>query len=291
MSTTLSAHVEAFISARTYSPNSARQRRIILAMFVAHLGDPPAGSVTAGQVLDWWHSTERLRPASRKAHISAVRTFIGYLVSINVMQNDPTCYISTPRIPPKPPVVLTERQIMDVLRHANTAREQAAVSLMLGCGMRSCEVAWLRVENIDIARRVLTVMGKGGKVREIPMPVATVACVMEMMRYVPSSGPLIRRQRGEGGVHPSTARHLVDSVLRRAGVKREAFDGRSSHVLRRTCATVLLESGASIKDVQEILGHATLSSTMPYLGRGNIMRLVADVIDLGPLPDDLSEAA
>lgn len=281
----LTTHIEPFITSRSYARESARQRRILLGQFARTVGDKPPDQITAGQVLDWWQGTEHLSANSRKAHLCAVRAFMGYLLSIDAIASDRTAYIATPRVYAGPPVVLTEDQILSVLRHATTVRDQAAVALMLGCALRSSDVAALRVENIDLQARLLTVRGKGNKMRLVPMPVATVACVMAQMNYVPSTGPLIRKLRGAGGVASSTVRVALTEVLRRAGVKQAAYDGRSPHVFRRTCATVLLESGASIRDVQEILGHRSTSSTMPYLARPDAARLVK-VIDLGPLRDE-----
>lgn len=278
----ITTHIEPFITSRSYASESARQRRVILSQFARTVGDGPPDQLTAGTVLDWWQSTEHLQPNSRKAHLCAVRAFMTYLLSIDEIASDRTAYIATPRVHARPPVVLTETQILAVLRHATTVRDQAAVALMLGCALRSSDVAALRVENIDLSARLLTVRGKGNVTRLVPMPVATVACVLAQMRYVPSTGPLIRKVRGVGGVAPSTVRVALTDVLRRAGVKQSAYDGRSPHVFRRTCATVLLESGASIRDVQAILGHASTSSTMPYLARPDAARLVK-VIDMGPL--------
>src|SRR5690606_40800212 len=100
------------------------------------------------------------------------------------------------------------------------------------------------------------------------VPVATAECLADYLEECPAgSGPLIRQHRSPLPLSPITAQIHVTNLLWRAGVKQRAWDGRSSHVLRRTCASTLLESGASIRDVQVILGHTTIATTQVCLRR------------------------
>jgi site-specific recombinase XerD len=155
-----------------------------------------------------------------------------------------------------------------------------AAALMLGCGLRAFDVTQLDVDDVDLAQRVLRVHGKGGKVRLVPVP-ELVADLLAVHLDGMGDGPLVRTDGG----HRLSAERLrarLTSALYRAGVKHGPLDGRSSHVLRRTCATALLESGASLVDVQAVLGHADLSSTSRYLALPDVKRL-RSVIEGGPL--------
>ena len=278
----VSAYIPGFLAARSYRPNSERQRRVILEGFAAGVGDPPVGELTPAMVLDWWAGTAGMRPASRRTYLSAVRTFCAHLRSIRVLDHDPTAAIACPRVPPREPVTLTVKEIIRLLTSIDNTRDRALVALMLGCALRSHEAAGLHVEDVDLGARMLSVTGKGGRVRVVPVPVATAECLADYLAERPAgSGPLIRQHRSPLPLSPITAQIHVTNLLWRAGVKQRAWDGRSSHVLRRTCASTLLESGASIRDVQVILGHTTIATTQVYLRRPDDDRLWR-VVELGP---------
>lgn len=270
-------HVPGFISARAYSPDSARQRRSILRHFCEQVTDP-----TPDEVLAWWATISHLAPASRAAHLSCVRAFLEHLRTLGLIDHDPTLTIRRPTNPPRPPVTLSAPQIVALLVTVTTLRERAVAALMLGCGLRACDVAALDVDNVDLTDRILRVRGKGNKYRLVPMPLATVECVADYLaRFPASSGPLMRNCSG-ARMSPDYLRYRMTRALYRAGVKQCAHDGRSPHVLRRTCATALLESGASIREVQSVLGHSSISSTERYLALPDAKRLV-DVVERGPM--------
>lgn len=173
-------HVEPFLAARAYSPDSAKQRRCILRRFLAEVPEP-----TTEHVLAWWASISELAPASRQAHLSCVRQFLGHLRTVGVINHDPTLPIRRPTNPQRPPVTLTPAQVILLLVSIRTLRERAVVALMLGCGLRACDVVALNVENVDLVGRTLYVRGKGNKYRLVPMPLAVVECVGRLPREVP----------------------------------------------------------------------------------------------------------
>lgn len=279
----LSDHIPAFLDARSYRPASIRQRRGLLAQFVDRTGDPRARDLTVELVLGWWSSLAPLRPASRKAHLGAVRVFVRHLRAIGAVDGDPTLAIEAPSVPRPEPVTLTAAEIVRLLAGLPTARDRCMVALMLGCALRGGEVASLNVEDVDLDARVLTVLGKGGQSRFVPMPTAAVECVTEWLAERPAtSGPLVRRVDSEERLSVHQLRQRVTRLLADAGIKRSAWDGRSPHALRRTCASELLESGASLRDVQTVLGHRSLASTEHYLRRPDRARLQR-VIEQGPL--------
>lgn len=288
----LSVHVPGFLVARTYAQESTRQRTSILRRFLDDTGDPPPNKLTSTAVLGWWGSLSDRSPATRQAHLSAVRQFLAHLRALGLMKGDPTLAIARPKAPRKPPVVLTDAEILRFLAWLNTTRDRAMCALMLGCGLRAGDVSRVKIEDIDFHGRVLTVLGKGGKTRLVPIPIATIVCLQQHLRLTTATaGPLILSQRG-GPLGTVATQQRITLLLQRAGIKRTAYDGRSSHVLRRTCATTLLNSGATVRDVQEILGHETLATTHAYLAVPEAKRLVG-LIDGGPMPavEDLPPAA
>lgn len=270
-------HVEPFLAARAYSPDSAKQRRCILRRFLGTVTEP-----TPTQVLAWWAGIAHLSAATRAAHLSCVRAFLQHLRAVGVVDGDPTATIRRPTNPPRPPVTLTAAQVVQLLVSIRTLRDRATVALMLGCGLRAGDVCALDVDNVDMVGRTLYVRGKGNKYRLVPIPRATIDCVDDYLTAYPATtGPLIRSLDGER-LTPPRLRNRLTRVLYNVGVKQAPHDGRSPHVLRRTCATTLLETGASIRDVQTILGHSSLATTERYLARPDTVRLL-EAVDRGPL--------
>lgn len=280
----LSAHVDGWIAYAGYTGNSVRQRRQLVGQFLVTIGDPEPTGLTVDHCLDWWSTIGHLAPASRHSHLAAVRRFMAYLVARRIITGDPTAGIIGPKIPSDPPVVLSTAEIVTLITSMQCVRDRCIVALMLGCGLRAAEVASVRVEDIDLVRRQLAVIGKGSRRRQVPVPQLTADCITAWLAERPMiHGQLIRRLYGTGGpVRADYVAKRVSSHLTALGIKRGAWDGRSSHVLRRTCATTLLEEGASIRDVQTVLGHTQLSSTERYLAVPNVTRLL-EIVDRGPM--------
>jgi integrase/recombinase XerD len=269
-------HVESFIVARSYAPASARQRRHLLGQFHAHVGD----DLTVQAVYSWWASISHLADATRRAHLSAVRQYLRHLVTIGVLDSDPTATISAPRVHHAPPVTITPAEAVRFLACVTDPRVRVAAALMLGCGLRAGDVTRLDTDNVSLTERILRVDGKGHRVRLVPIP-DVVADILATLIDSMCDGPLIRTSCGRR-LSPEQLRYRLTRELERAGIKRHALDGRSSHVLRRTCATTLLEHGATLPAVQAILGHTQLSSTQRYLAVPEVKAL-RGIIEAGPL--------
>lgn len=271
------SHVEPFISARSYAPASAKHRRTVLRHFVDEVGD----DLSVEAMFRWWASIAHLSVASRRAHLGAVRAFVAHLRVVGVLDGDPTASITAPKDQPAPPVTISPAEATRFLATIGNRRDRVAAALMLGAGLRGGDVARLDVDDVDLGERILRVHGKGGKTRLVPLPAVVVAMLTEHLDGM-DDGPLIRGRTG-GRLTPNYLRARLTDELRAAGIKRGPLDGRSSHVLRRTCATTLLEGGeATMVDVQAILGHASLSSTQRYLALPSAKRL-RGVIESGPL--------
>lgn len=273
-------YIESFIVARSYSPASARQRRHLLGQFAALTGHPTPDQLTVAVVYDWWAQLAHLADATRRAHLSAVRQFIRHLLTIGVLDHDPTATITPPRLHHQPPVTITPLEALRFLAAIRNQRDRMAAALMLGCGLRAGDVTRLDVDSVDMSQRILRVDGKGGKVRLVPIP-DVVADMLRTHLAGLEPGALIRTPCGHR-LSPEQLRYRLTRELYRSGIKHGPHDGRSSHVLRRTCATTLLENGATLPAVQAILGHTQLSSTQRYLAVPDVKALRA-IIEHGPL--------
>lgn len=277
----MSGYVEGFIIARSYAPRSAQQRRVLLTRFTADTGDPYPADLTYETIIDWWAGLEGLAVASRAAHHTAVRTFLDHLVAIDIISTNPMVTISRPRVHPSPPVVLSVEEVRDVLQAPTTATDRAIISLMLGSGLRSSDVAGLRIEDVDHSSRTARVLGKGNKVRLVPVPRVALDAVRVASRGR-THGLLIECGSMTLLERTDYVRVRAQAVLMVAGVKQHALDGRSPHVLRRTFATTLIDHGVPVTSVQQILGHESLDTTMRYVARSEVSHL-AEAIEAGPL--------
>jgi len=269
-------HIEGFLVARSYAATSTKQRRYLLLSFCDAVGDDP----TVANVMSWWAGLAHLADATRRAHLSAVRGFVAHLIAVGALEVDPTVLLSAPRVAQAPPVTIEPAEACRFVATITDPTVRLAAALMLGCGLRAFDVTQLDVGDVDVGRRVLRVHGKGGKVRLVPVPVAVADLLAAHVEGM-GVGPLIRTDGGHR-LSSERLRGRLTSALYRSGVKHGPLDGRSSHVLRRTCATTLLESGASLVDVQAVLGHSELSSTSRYLAVPDVKRL-RSVIEGGPL--------
>lgn len=206
--------------------------------------------------------------ATRREYLSRVRGFCRFLVATKRLRVDPTTHVPTIRQARRAPRTLTTMQVGTLLRAAPDARARAVLWLMVGCGLRCVEVSRLRVEDFD--GRTITVRGKGGHERTLPVPVRVAAAVNAYLEEVGvTAGPLVRSVLVPSqGLAAATLSGYVRGWMVAAGVKSRALDGRSAHALRRTCASDIADAGADLRVVQEMLGHARLETTAAsYLRR------------------------
>ena len=215
--------------------------------------------------------------------VGAIRTFYRWALRGGVVDRDPSALLGRPKAASRLPTVLraseavelveapdaepsgTRRAGRDPLRAAITLRDRAVLELMYGSGLRVGEVSGLTLERIDLGRERVLVHGKGDKEREVPLSEFSSAALRAYLRdgrptMASEASPALffnRRKR------PMTSRDIRGMVEKYA---RRVMSGRrvTPHTLRHSFATHLLEGGADIRAVQELLGHASLATTQRY---------------------------
>lgn len=204
--------------------------------------------------------------------LSTLRTFYGYLARRGLCERDPTLGVSTPRKERRLPVVLPVDP-MFVLLEAPSAetplglRDRAILEMLYGAGLRVSELVGLDLLDVDLGQRLVRVLGKRRKERIVPFG---TRAQLAMQRWLAMRSELLHRgapgldavfvnRRGGRLTTRSVARALDKHVLACA-----LQHGVSPHVLRHSFATHLLEGGASLRHIQEMLGHASLSTTQGY---------------------------
>jgi integrase/recombinase XerC len=204
---------------------------------------------------------------------AAARTFTAWASAQGWLSQDPGPLLGTPRTRRRLPQVARQDQIAAVLaapdRRGGTAmalRDTAIMELLYASGIRVSELCGLDIDDLDEGRRTVRVLGKGGRERTVPVGVPALRAVAEWKRAgrpavaVARSGHALFLGVRGARLDPRTARRVVHARL--AAVPGVPDSG--PHGLRHAAATHLLEGGADLRSVQEILGHASLASTQIY---------------------------
>jgi integrase/recombinase XerC len=214
--------------------------------------------------------------ASIARRVGAIHTFYRWAVSSGAVAEDPAALLGRPKVISRLPVVLRVAEAAALVEAPDAAedaseiesavalRDRAILELMYGSGLRVSEVAGVTVDRVDLDRGRVTVVGKGDKEREVPLgdPArrAVVAWLTVRSVLAPEQGDELFMNRRGRPIGPRDIRRLVG----RYG--RAALSGRrvTPHTLRHSFATHLLEGGADIRAVQEMLGHASVVTTQRY---------------------------
>jgi integrase/recombinase XerD len=211
------------------------------------------------------------RASSVARTLSSVRSFHRFMVRDGVADRDPAGGVSQPKLPRSLPRPLTVDEVTRLIEAPDPAtpvgiRDRAILELLYGAGLRISELVGLDVDDVDLDPGSVRVLGKGGKEREVPLGrygreavEAYVTRTRPEFASAKSRGALFLNQRGGRLTRQSCARLLAAHVAT-ADIDRRV----SLHTLRHSFATHLLEGGADVRVVQELLGHASVATTQIY---------------------------
>ncbi|TVQ91713.1 MAG: tyrosine recombinase XerC [Deltaproteobacteria bacterium] len=202
--------------------------------------------------------SEGNQSATLARHISALRTFYLWLVREGVIASSPAEGLRTPRIGRHLPHVPSTSACDTLFEQPASARDRALVELLYGAGLRVSEAAALSWEDLDLKRGLVHVReGKGGKPRQVPLTPPAVQALRALSEGR-ATGAVFRNRRG-GRLTDRSMRRIVRKLGLKAGV-----GGLHPHAFRHAFATHLLDGGADLRAVQEMLGHRSLSTTQRY---------------------------
>jgi integrase/recombinase XerC len=264
---------------RGLSSHTVRAYRADVAQLAEAVGTASPAKVGASDVrrfLAQRHATDAASSRGRK--LAALRSFFRFLVREGVRAADPTTGMPAPRTPkrlPRPLAVDDCAVLMDARPDEGSAdgpaerRDRAMAELLYGAGLRVGELVSLDVRDVDLALGEVRVQGKGGKERVVPLPEASrfalAAWLDPRRRPGVRAEPLFVALRSRRGEAP---RRLDVRDVRRRLARRARAAGLSDRVhpprLRHSYATHLLDMGADLRAIQELLGHASLSTTQKY---------------------------
>lgn len=207
-----------------------------------------------------------LGPRSAARAIAAVRTFLKFLLREGMIEQDLARFAIAPKLPQTLPHPLTMESMNRLLEIPRRARDAAILELLYASGARVSEVAQLRLGDVNLDIGYLRCFGKGAKERIVPIGRQAVGA---LRRYLDKERPEIPTSQendylfvGARGRHLS--RETLWRIVRRAAREGRVTDRLTPHVFRHSFATHLIENGADIRYVQEMLGHANIANTQIY---------------------------
>lgn len=216
---------------------------------------------------------QNLKAATMARVISALRQFFGFLAAEGIIGSDPSAGLHSPKKARRLPVYLTagEANRLSVRDTDNaekqdgsqTLRDETIIGLLMLTGMRLSELVGLDLESIDFENFVAKVYGKGRKERLIPLNSHALDLLRSWMAERPAckdGSPALFLSRDRERITGRTVQYLVKKAVKRTGLDRRI----SPHKLRHTFATTLYAEAVDLRDIQEILGHASIVSTSVY---------------------------
>lgn len=213
-----------------------------------------------------------ISPRSQARIISGIKSLYRYLMTENLIENNPTVLLESPRLGRHLPDVLSVEEIDDMvaavdMTKAEGQRNRAIIETLYGCGLRVSELCNLTIDSINFDESFMIVVGKGDKQRIVPMSPSSI----EEIRLWLAKRAEINVKRGEEGILFLNRRgrrltrvmvfYIVRDLAAAVGVRKTI----SPHTLRHSFATHLLEGGANLRAIQQMLGHESIATTELYL--------------------------
>jgi integrase/recombinase XerC len=311
----LSAPLDAFVrylrAERNRSPHTIRAYVTDIASLLDHavrMGIREPDGLTVATLRSWLarlRSTGAAR-ASLARHAAAARTFTAWACRAGWLAQDVGAQLASPKPQRALPTVLRVDQASALATAPSVAKESGDVSidpldgrdalileLLYASGLRVSELCGLDVDDVDLVRRVVRVRGKGDKERTVPFGVPAARRIDEWLSYgrpylaTVQSGPALLLGARGARLNPTTARQVVADWAAATGLAH-----LSPHTLRHTAATHLLDGGADLRSVQELLGHASLASTQIYthVSRDRVRRAFEQAHPRAGEPEDRATA-
>ena len=254
---------------RGYSPSTVTAYGIDLQKFrrflESRLGRVPSPTeITRQHIIQFGMSLGGVAPLTLRRKYACLASLFGFLQDMGYVQANPAHRLPLPKIKQPVPIFLTEETAHQLIAAAGKPWQRALVILLLSTGIRRTEVVTITLDDLDLEQRQVLIRGKGGKERMLPLTEQAVEAIEEYLRHrvKTKSRHLFVSTTGGHAIQGRIVNRILNRILRRAGLQDQ---GITPHKLRHTFATHLIRSGADIRTVQELLGHADIQTTARYL--------------------------
>lgn len=255
---------------RNYSQHTILNYKLDLADFGKFLADAPIEKVDY-LALRKYLALLRERSLSARSinrKLSSLRSFFKFLTREGYLKTNPTLVLSSPKQEKHLPQFMTEEEVLKLIESTfpkdkedeRSLRDRAILEAFYSTGMRVSELAGLDIDDIDFIGGIVKVMGKGKKERIIPIGEIAIAAIRKYLDKRKRQTSALFLNKNGTRITTRGIENIVYKYITLAGIKQ----GVSTHTLRHSFATHLLNRGADLRTVQELLGHANLSTTQIY---------------------------
>lgn len=206
-------------------------------------------------------SDANLKKSSIARKIAAIRSFFRFTHKRGITQSNPAATLLTPKRERRLPKTIPMKGLNDMLDGTVDAQSRAIMELFYGTGMRLSELVSLNIHDVDMQKKQVSVMGKGAKQRIIPFGTQAELALASWLkdRTATETSALFLTSKGKR-IYPKAVQRMVGAALLPVAEASQ----KSPHVLRHSFATHLLDRGADIRLIKELLGHANLAATQVY---------------------------
>jgi site-specific recombinase XerD len=266
---------------KKYSPHTIKAYGIDIRQFCLYFtkNSLPVNKNSIRDFLAFTYSQSKNK-ATVARKIYAVKSFYSYLVKTGILKNNPLDGIGTPKLDRKIPQILTEKEILEFLdalpeKNFLQLRNKALFELLYATGLRISELTELKTADVHFGERLVRVMGKGKKERLVPFHEQAAAVLSRYLKYLRSEfhyqgEQVFVNSRGGTLSQRSVERILPQVYHHLSGSSKHIYP----HLLRHSFATHLLQRGANLRVIQELLGHSNLATTEKYttLNFGDLLK-------------------
>lgn len=218
-----------------------------------------------------WRASKHLEKSSLARELSAIKNFFKWLDRQNILQNSAISVLSSPKQPKSLPKAVDTQDLFQIIDQIafirkddwQGLRDRAILILLYGCGLRISEALSLNISDVENQEKLIRIKGKGNKERLIPVLPIIYEAVKDYLQKAPyrlkSKDPLFVGARGER-ISP----RIIQRQLQKIRLMMGMDDSVTPHALRHSFATHLLAEGTDLRSIQELLGHASLTTTQRY---------------------------
>jgi len=245
-----------------YSPHTLKAYALQVKLLAVYLGNQELSEVTYEQLKQYlYEQSQHLKPASLGHRIRFIRSFFRWAVDEGHINKNPAARLQEPKMAPRIPKFLTEEDIEMLREGCNSPLEHAIIEFLFSTGCRIGEAVRVNVADIDWNKNCLIVLGKGGKEREVYF---NIRCRIWLKKYLETrrgkDPALFITERSPHRISIAQMRYIVKRVADRAGTEVNIYP----HRLRHSFATHLLNNGAPLEAIQQLMGHEKAETTQIY---------------------------
>lgn len=255
---------------KNYSHHTTLNYRLDLEDFAKYLGSADLGKIDYLALRKYLAVLKEKNLSARtiNRHLCCLRSFFRFLAREGFLKANPMSVLSSPKSEKHLPLFLTEEETARLIESAHAKdskdvfglRDRAIMETFYSAGLRISELVGLDLQDMDFISGVVKVLGKGRKERIAPIGEAAMRAVRDYLEKRKKGPEAVFLNKSGSRISSRGVRGIVEKYIRLAGIRK----GVSPHTLRHSFATHLLNRGADLRTVQELLGHANLSTTQIY---------------------------